>query len=130
MTAIPRLRLGTNGLTSQAAPAPPPTTGIRRPEQLRAGAEVWVYFRRWRPGTVRRVIERDPKFAKRGAARGNVVVVQLDEERSSNLTVRRPVAEVILASDSPPPTDHTRQQAQEFAREWWIEQDRSLASSL
>lgn len=129
MTAIPRLQLGTCALTSQAAPAPL-AIATRRPDQLRAGAEVWVYFRRWRPGTIRRLIERDPRFAKRGAARGNVAVVQLDEERSSNLTVRRPIAEVILALDSPPPEHHDREQARAFAREWWIEQERALASSL
>lgn len=127
MTAIPRLRLGTIGVVSQAAPPPPVV--VVRPDQLRAGVKVWVYFRGWRPGVVRRVIEHDPKFAKRGRARGNVAVVSLDDARSSNLTVRRPVHEVVLATDACPGSAD-RQAAQRFAHEWWIEHERSLARSL
>lgn len=125
MTAIPRLRLGT---AAQTAPAPPASTA-RHPGQLRPGAAVWVYFRGWRSGVLQRVIVRNPRLANHGKARGDVAVVALDDARASNLTVRRPVAEVILAFDDRPISEG-RESAQQFAREWWIEQERSLALSL
>lgn len=124
-----RLQLGTIALTAQAAPGPAVTV-IRQPEELHAGAEVWVYFRRWQPGTVRRRIARDPGHAHHGAPRGDVVIVQLAELRASNLTVRRPAGEVILASDPAPPSDHDRQQARAFASAWWKLRTIELASSL
>ena len=122
------LQLGTITLTAQSAPAPA-VVAIRRPDQLRAGAAVWVYFRGWRSGIVRRLVQRNARLANHGVPRGDLAVVQLDEQRASNLTVRRPVCELVLAIDDIP-SSSDRQAAREFAREWWIEHERALAPSL
>jgi len=119
-----KLKLGSAALVAQAAPLDQP----RQPDHLDDGAEVWAFFRRWRRGRISRILRTNINRITRGTPRGDQAEVRLyvDEHAGGahrQLSVRRPLAELILASADKPADTTDREEAQRFARDWWAKQN-------
>lgn len=103
---------------------------IERPEDLSERAEVWVYFRTWRRGTIMRILRGGIAVATspigRRKPRTDAASVELYSVRGKGVTVRRPLVELIpwLSHHD---NEHywtslpgqNREVAQEFARKFW-----------